>query len=439
MSRHMMRGAAVALAGMVAGAAWGGGQPREQRLEPAKIEVIRLNELGSEGQPHVLDMARESDIKISTHQSGEAHVRVINMLPSRLSSYVLEFEKTRISIPAFDDPRKGTQQAPLERFQADEAACKSLKEAIDKLLAATDEATVPDLLNGLADASRAVSSAAAKKGKYSTPAAGDNGASAGGKSELEVATANEKDAKAREEAANAKIAVAQTVEAKEQAKKEAEIARDDQAKARKEAAEAKAREEAQKECAENLEAASKLAASTSKQYVFKVTRGNEITLRMRRGDLKREMVLRSEPRQWLTHVGFTFMENKDERYYSREIASAPGTYEVARQENEQRNKYAATVLFTYPVSDDLSGLNLGFTAGLGASAETVSVMAGISLIIGENVLITGGVAVQEFDVLNGVYREGHALGSTPVDSSVLMGKTYKASFMMTLGLRFGSQ
>lgn len=423
MSRYRMRGVAVALAGMVAGAAWGGSDPAVQRLEPVKIEVIRLNELGTEEQPHVLDMARESEVKISTHQAGEAHVRVINMLPSRLSSYVLEFEKTRISVPAFEDPRKGTSPESIVGFQADETACKSLKEAIDKLLTATDEAAVPGLLNSLADASRAVSSSA-KKGNGSTPAAGGNGPSADANSELEVAMKEEQAARAREKDAK-------PGEEKEQAKKDLE-------KAEKAVAAAQARVEAQKECAENVEAASKLAASTSKQYVFNVTRGDEITLRMRRGDLTRELVVRSEPRQWLTHVGFTFMQNKDERYYSREIASAPGTYEVARQENEQRNKYAATVLFTYPASDDLSGVNVGITAGLGASAETVAVMAGLSLIFGENVLMTAGVAVQEFDVLNGVYREGQALGSTPVDSSVLMDKTYRASFMMTLGLRFGS-
>lgn len=365
MSKQMMYGAVIALTSLVAGAAWGKGGEDAQPLPlpKAKEQVLRLNELGTEKQPHVLDLARESDLKISTHTSGAAYVRILNMLPSRLPSYVLEYESTRISMPAWTDPRK-TSPATLAG-----TSCGALHGAIDDVLKATEEAALPVLLETMADASRA---AEQEMAKAAAEAKKSGGTPAGG-------------------------------------------------------------------CADYVDAADELAVSTRKLVVLDIRRGSEATLRMRRGELKREIVLRSEPRQWLTHVGFTFMDNKDERYYSREIAAAPGTYEVARQSGNQRYKYAATALFTYPMSNHASGVDVGFTAGVGASAENVAVIAGVGILFGENVLLTVGAAVQEFDVLSGVYQEGQVLGAQPVDSSALADKTYKTSVMATLGFRFGSK
>lgn len=382
MSKYRMQGAVLALAGCVAGTAWAGGGEAATPVKPLKVEVIRLNELGTEAYPHVLDMARKTDLKISAHKAGAAHVRVINLLPSRLSSYVLEFETTRISLPALEDPREaaGAPGAPREMMAA--ANCDELKQAIENLWLATDEAQVPDLLSRLGDAERGA------------------------------------------------------LQALEQQKKAAEAAEAAKAAGAPPAA---AAAPAAEDCTGALQMARELPSRTSRQFVFDLKRGSEATLRMRRGELKREIVVRSEPREWLTHVGFTFMDNQDERYFSREIAAAPGTYEVARQGGEQDLKYAATALFTYPVSNFASGVNLGFTAGLGASAESVAVVAGIGIIFGENVLLTIGGAVQEFDVLKGVYREGQVLGASPVDSSALVDKAYKVSPMATLGFRFGGK
>lgn len=390
MSKYWMQGAVLALAGCAAGAAWAGGAAA-QRIGAGTVEVIRLNELGTEDYPHVLDMARESALKISAHKAGAAHVRVINLLPSRLSSYVLEFETTRISMPAWEDPRQAAPGTDTPRSMLAKDSCEALKTAIQNLLTATEETQVPDLLTRLADASQRVAQEIEKQQAAAAAAGGKKGKTPPAPEAAGAGAAASGDAPDQED------------------------------------------------CASHIKVANELPSRTSRQFEFDLKRGSEATLRMRRGDLKREIVVRSEPREWLTHVGFTFMDNLDERYFSREIAAAPGTYEVARQGGGQDIKYAATALFTYPVSNFASGVNLGFTAGLGASAESVAVVAGIGVIFGENVLFTVGAAVQEFDVLKGVYREGQALGAAPVDSSALVDKTYKVSPMATLGFRFGGK
>jgi hypothetical protein len=78
----------------------------------------------------------------------------------------------------------------------------------------------------------------------------------------------------------------------------------------------------------------------------------------------------------------------------------------------------------------------GVTTGLGANNESVFIYAGPSVVIHDNFIITVGMVMQEFDVLNGVYEIGQDVGDAPIDSGNLVRSTYKESFSFTLGYKF---
>jgi hypothetical protein len=149
-----------------------------------------------------------------------------------------------------------------------------------------------------------------------------------------------------------------------------------------------------------------------------------------------------KPVEWVTHIGFTFASNKENKYYSREVpetgegmAVVPAHFEIARQVNRGSIDYAATVLFTYPMCTTGS-IKWGPTAGLAADTNTVGVVAGISAIFNHNIVLALGVEVKQFDELKGIYVDGQNIGSKATDSADLTDKQYKAAPMISLGYKF---
>lgn len=141
--------------------------------------------------------------------------------------------------------------------------------------------------------------------------------------------------------------------------------------------------------------------------------------------------------QWISTYGLGFTDNRDDKYHSK--GNATDGYVVAKQNDEQMLSYSAMLMFTYPIGDiGNGGMEWGFSAGLGASQSSVSGFAGLGLVFGKNFVLSGGVTVQEFEVLAGPYEEGQSLGNATVDSSTLNTKTFKPAASIILSYKFAA-
>lgn len=152
-------------------------------------------------------------------------------------------------------------------------------------------------------------------------------------------------------------------------------------------------------------------------------------------DVQRSVLIKPIRKEWISSYGFGFVYNRDTHYQT--VGNTTDGFVVERQDDRQSMSYSALMVFTYPLGDFGNGVEWGITGGVGATQENVSALAGISLVVSKNFIITGGISIQEFDVLKGQYSEGDNVGSQPIDSSVLAGSTYRPAAAIVLSYRFG--
>lgn len=139
--------------------------------------------------------------------------------------------------------------------------------------------------------------------------------------------------------------------------------------------------------------------------------------------------------QWMTHMGFTFVDNRGQSYYSK--FDGTSSYTVSKQNNNDDILYAATVLFTYPFWQTPGhGFGVGWTAGIGSTLDNIQVTTGVGLIIGDNFLINIGGTAMQFEELKGTYAVNDDLGSTAVDSTDLVTEEFGFALSLSLGYKF---
>ena len=148
-----------------------------------------------------------------------------------------------------------------------------------------------------------------------------------------------------------------------------------------------------------------------------------------------------DDKEWLTHVGFSFVKNRGQSWYSKGVTETVDgadstSYIVAKQNNNPEYIYTPSILFTYPMVKGES-VDWGYTAGLSSDSESIAVLLGGSAIIKKNFILSFGVVFQEFEELNGTYHEGMVLQDGAVDSTSLTSSSFKSSFAITFGFRFG--
>ncbi|WP_416305967.1 hypothetical protein [Neptunicella sp. SCSIO 80796] len=187
-----------------------------------------------------------------------------------------------------------------------------------------------------------------------------------------------------------------------------------------------------------------LIAATMDSHLVTFSKHQKVTISVQRGEnTLTTLVLEDKPTEWLTHVGFTFLNNKDEYFYSEKVpgstTDAPATYKIARGTQRDDISYAATAMFTYPFASEVWGedIDIGFSVGLGTDKNSIAALIGLSAIINDNFMITAGVIGSQFDVLKRDYKVGQDIGETAIDSSNLVQKTYKFPLMVTFSYKFG--
>jgi|GEM_PF-7013981 len=194
-------------------------------------------------------------------------------------------------------------------------------------------------------------------------------------------------------------------------------------------------------CTTENERANSLIALTKAEYIVNPSNRATIIIQVKKkGVVFSETKLKPYKTRWSTHLGFTFVANQGDSFYSENVSEDPSIadYIISPQNNEHDILYSATGIWTYSFKKWDSGIDLGLSVGLGANNQSILVLTGPSFIFGENFLINLGIVAQEFQQLKGTYKKGQALGSTSVDSSDLANNTFKISYGLTFGLRFGN-
>lgn len=185
-------------------------------------------------------------------------------------------------------------------------------------------------------------------------------------------------------------------------------------------------------CDEQIE---KLIRDSKIYLKFQVAHGVNTSIEVTHNNEAYTAEIGVKPVEWVTHVGFTFAANKNNKFYSKETKDTPVQYEIAEQEKRSNIDYGATILFTYPMASWKS-LQFGPTAGLASDASTIAVVFGGSIILNHNVVITLGIEAKQFEELNGLYTEGQNVGEKAVDSSILNEKQFKFAPMISIGYKF---
>ena len=141
--------------------------------------------------------------------------------------------------------------------------------------------------------------------------------------------------------------------------------------------------------------------------------------------------------QWLTTWGFTFGQDRDQRFYL--TPGDDGTFTVTPEEKHDKGdlRLIPSVFFHWlPRKDENANWSVSpLTAGLGISKEAPAVMVGMSLTRRQNVSIIGGGMLARATRLNGVYKDGQVLKEN-LTTDKLHDTTYRAGLFISLAIRF---
>ncbi|HPH37523.1 MAG TPA: hypothetical protein PL108_07670 [Sediminibacterium sp.] len=151
-----------------------------------------------------------------------------------------------------------------------------------------------------------------------------------------------------------------------------------------------------------------------------------------------------EKSRWLTHYGLTYAPNsisKVNHYHAFADTGVANKYTITKDNDDGPKPWdniSATINFTYPFHADSRPVQGGFTAGFGLNPDLqLSGHAGLSLVIGENVILGSGIAFMQKYKLKGTYKENQVI-RTNLDFSALHEKVWLPEIYFTIGFRFNS-
>lgn len=154
-------------------------------------------------------------------------------------------------------------------------------------------------------------------------------------------------------------------------------------------------------------------------------------------------ILKTEEKtRWLIHYGLTYTPSiisKTDNYFAFADTSVSNRYTI-KKENDNGpkpwNNISATINFTYPFSTKNKSVDAGFTAGFGLNPDfLLSGHTGLSVIIGDNVILGSGIAFMQKYKLIGQYFENEVI-KTNLDFDALHHKVWLPEFYFTIGFRF---
>ena len=156
-------------------------------------------------------------------------------------------------------------------------------------------------------------------------------------------------------------------------------------------------------------------------------------------------ILKTEEKtRWLTHYGLTYTPSaisKMDHYHAFADTSVANRYTINKNNDNGPKPWeniSATINFTYPFHGDSRGFDGGFTAGFGINAGLeLSGHAGLSAVIGDNVILGTGIAFMQKQKLKGQYKDGQIIKEN-LAFDALHEKVWLPEIFFTIGFRFGS-
>lgn len=141
--------------------------------------------------------------------------------------------------------------------------------------------------------------------------------------------------------------------------------------------------------------------------------------------------------RWLTTYGAGFVENGEERFYTR--ANAAGKFVVTPERIDENGlKPIPGMFFSWlPASRAIRNWSFSPSAGVGVKADRPAVFVGGSVMYNWNLGLVAGVAVSPESRLGGRYEAGQELDET-VAESALHRTSYRARPMLAVVFRFGA-
>ncbi len=147
---------------------------------------------------------------------------------------------------------------------------------------------------------------------------------------------------------------------------------------------------------------------------------------------ERKYVLRSQSDwSWTTTLGANAVVFRNRsKFISQE---KDGAHTVAEVQDNKAIELMPSIMFT--LMNNHNNVSFGYTGGLGFNFEELAVFTGLSLAIGQNIILTGGVAVHKQNRPNNDYSIGQIIESS-VTAENLNQQQYCFNPFIGLSFRF---
>lgn len=140
--------------------------------------------------------------------------------------------------------------------------------------------------------------------------------------------------------------------------------------------------------------------------------------------------------RFLTHVGMSFLPDRDDQYFTKQTAEEEFT--ITKKKDRRTARYAPTVFFTWsPQALRSRNLISGPTVGLGFDLEHPTAMLGWSLTYNQTWGVAIGAAAQPQKRLVGQYSEGDKL-KEQLAEDLLTEDTFRPNFFVSILWRRGN-
>lgn len=138
-------------------------------------------------------------------------------------------------------------------------------------------------------------------------------------------------------------------------------------------------------------------------------------------------------RQWVTSLGVSSNFIKSNTY--RSLKQDDDTYKIVKDGNNQNLQVIPLMQFSFINLEEDNGLC--FTGGIGFDTEKISVFAGGSYYVGQNIFLTAGVSLHKQKQLNNLYDENQILTET-IDESIINKDYYRINPFISFTYRLSS-
>ena len=176
----------------------------------------------------------------------------------------------------------------------------------------------------------------------------------------------------------------------------------------------------------NSKSSTKIKFGSNTEYVFLVTADED--------PKSRKYVLKSQSNwEWTTTLGANAVVFTNR---SKFISTEKGqVHTVAEIQDRKSIELMPAIMFTFMNKQE--NFSFGYTGGIGFNFEELALFTGLSLGIGQNIVLTGGVAVHKQNRPNSDYYIGQVIENT-ITTDDLNQKQYRFNPFLGLSFRLDS-